>query len=439
MTEKTNPVDGPSRRVETIRGLLQKYPQELSWLTGDVHSSPEIGGAIVGDKTAGEAIFPNLTKDQIKEFDRTAVGLLTFLWALGGDYDSFVECQPSTVRLTRESFDRLHEFTKRVVPDKEAKNAMSLYLVINDLTKVSSVVEEMKKRTGNIVVDHDVLLLDVLQNHQDLSPSFAKSPAKYQELITGGLKAKFNMAHLSQGEGPAAILSGLKGIDEDSLNFYLIHVLFDTAGVVGHLKQNGSLVMTEPTYRNMEMAIDAINYLRAGNSEARAYNYMLENRAKEWKLDIKSSMGRAAARVACMLRLHGKEDEPKVAQIVKVINSLEDSTRKNLIRELDTSGIEGETAIMLYYAPAILANTETALKKQNDPQSFEHAVVLGLETFTSLYQQARERIKDRKGKSGLYTVMCSDVAALAGKDPNSLLRTRMFLQDEGDDAKIVLS
>lgn len=436
MAEKEISIDRATQRLNSVKDYLNKYNQELTWLTGNTHSTPELGGAIEGDRTVGQVLFPELTKDQVKEFDRTAVGLLAFNWVMDGDYDSFTECQPENQKLSRESFQRLREFTRKIVPDDDARNAMNVYLVVNDLTKVNSVVEELEKRTGEKQIDHDVLLLDVLKNHKDLSPSFAALPSKYQELVINGLSAKFNMGHLSQAEGPAAIMTGLKDVDAESLNFYLVHVLYDTAGVVGHIKQNGSLVMNEPTFRNMEMAIEAIDYLRSGHTETESYDHMLEARSKDWDLDInKNPADKAVARVACMLRLSGAGDKQKVDIIKSSLESIGEEHRNLLIHELNKSGLDGDNAILIYYGPAILANAETAFKKQNDTNSFAHSIDIGLRTFARIFAPARELISDRKG-NGVFTVMSNEVATLAGKDPNALLTANLQVVQEGPDARV---
>lgn len=434
MGELPTTAEQNSSLLEISKKLYVTYEPELTMLTGNVNATPELGGVPDKDKTVGETLFPSMTKDQVKEFDRTMVGLLTFEWALEGNYEKFTECQSPGAKLTPESFSRLHEYTKSVVVDNEAKKAMETYLVINDLTKVKSVVDRMEELTGKQELDHDVVLLDVLQHHPEMSPSFSGLLPKYQELIINGLKAKFNMGHLSQAEGPAAILSGLKDIDQDSLNFYLIHVLFDTAGVVGHIKQNGSLVMNEPTYRNLEIAIDAIDYFRNGHTEQESYDHMLEERSKDWNIDVKNnSEDKTVARVACMMRLSGTADQLKVDIIKSTFDALDENDRNTLVDELNKNGIDDE-AILIYYGPAILANAETAFKRQNDPDSFVHAVGIGLQTFTKLFKSTREIINEPT--NSVFTLMSNEVAGLAGKDPSALLETDFKITKEGSGGRV---
>ncbi len=420
--------------LEVAKVLLDKFPKELTWLTGSTNATPELGGLPSGQKTVGELLFPSLPKDQLKEFDRTMAGLFTFLWALEGNYDSFVECQPEKGRLTRATFQRLVNYTKLHIRNDEEVTAMCVYLVINDLTKISAIVEEMHQRTGNEQVDHDVLLYETLVSYPESSPSFSSLSPAYQQIILNGLSAKFNFAHLHQAEGPAAILTGLGHIDEKSLNFFLIHAIFDTAGVVGHIKQNGSLSLTETGYKNLESGIKAIQLFRSSKSEALAYESMLVERAKFWNLEVRSkSSHKAVARIGCMLRL-GDSDKEKISQIIEAIQGLSGVDQEILIDEMNFSGVK-DRAILIYYAPAIIGNLETALKKNNQGNAFQSAIGIAVNIFVKVLKLVRPKIGFNSGP-GIHVCMCSDVAKHAGTNPLQLMTAKMAISMIGDDSII---
>jgi hypothetical protein len=56
-------------------------------------------------------------------------------------------------------------------------------MVINDLTKIKSVVSEIQKKSKIEEIDHDKLLLVALRDHAEISPSFQRLSPKYQNLI----------------------------------------------------------------------------------------------------------------------------------------------------------------------------------------------------------------------------------------------------------------
>ncbi len=130
-------------------------------------------------------------------------------------------------------------------------------MVVNDLGKVKGVVKNIAEKSGIKDVDHDKLLFAGLSQHPEISPSFQKLSSRHKKLILNGLKTEFNIGQFIQGENVPASLEGLKGIDEESLKFYLLHALYDIAGAAGQSVQNGSVIMNEPTYENFRLAIDS--------------------------------------------------------------------------------------------------------------------------------------------------------------------------------------
>lgn len=446
--------------IEMAKALLAKFGTELTWLTGSTNATPELGAMQSGQQTVGGQLFPNLPKDKLKEFDRTMAGLFAFFWVLNEDYESFVKCQ-SKDKLTRATFQRLVDYTKSVVVTDYDVIAMCVYLVINDLTKVSAVVEEMYRRTGVGQVDHDVLLFEVLSTSPELSPSFmALSPA-YRGIMLNGLGTKFNFGHLHQAEGPAAILSGLASVDSKSLDFFLIHAIFDTAGVVGHVSQDGSLSLTESGYTNLESGIRAIELFRSSklyelyclasdvgllkvmrllgrSKEHLAYLWMLVNRSKYWGLDVVGNQTHfAVARIACELRLR-KNDRDKVAHILEAVEKLSQEDSEVFVTEMTASGVEASTAILIYYAPAIIGNAETFFKGANYESPFNAAVGVAVFAFVRILKLVRPVVGVNTGP-GIHKAMCDQVAKQAGIDPMSLATVTLTLEMVGKDSVVKVS
>src|SRR3989339_1163613 len=185
--------------LDTIRALMNMYP-EIAWLTGQVNATPETRFYVKETLTLGEMLFQKISKAELIEFDRTAVGLLTLGWVLRGDYESFTACQSKGSRLTEESFRQLQELTREILPNEEAiyamitYDAMTAYIIINDLGKIQAIVDDIEKRFGVTDVDHDNILLFALENYPETSPSFQRLSPHYKNIIIEGLKARFNLA-----------------------------------------------------------------------------------------------------------------------------------------------------------------------------------------------------------------------------------------------------
>ncbi len=263
---------------------LSQY-QEMGWLTGGVEATPEASVAAQGGVTIGEQIFPALDKEDLVEFNRTAVGILTLHWVMNGDYESFTACQAEPTRLTQGGFAQLQTYTKSILKTPEDFNAMETFMVINDLGKVKSIVGQIAERTGTQDVDHDKVLLVGLENSPEISPSFQKLSPEHKEMILNGLRTKFNIGQFIQGENVPASLDGLGDVDQQSLKFYLLHALYDIAGAAGQAVQNGSVIMNEPTYGNFQLAIGSLEKIGEGQTSDVAYDAYLAGKGEQLGLD----------------------------------------------------------------------------------------------------------------------------------------------------------
>jgi hypothetical protein len=454
--------------VEIISTVYQRYP-EMGWLTGDVNITPE--SSISPDpskKTIGEQIFPGMAKESVVEFNRTAVGILNLVWVMQGDYESFTACQKSEVKLSRESFEELRRYTLSILPEVEDFRTMIIYMVINDLGKIPQFIEKVRaKKIGSLAlntvtigsalnaiaefamgkssglisgiasdlnktlgaedVDHDVVLVQGLQAAPEQSPSFLELRGKDRGTLLTGLQARFNIGQFIQGENVPASLEGLHGTDKRGLDFYLLHALYDIAGAAGQFVQNGSAVMTEPTYQGFKLANGSINELLQGKSMTEVYDLFLEQKMGPCGLDISQPQQRAVARLACMLRYSNQQE---VAEMQDAFASLHPNIQAILEQELNRSGVDDGFATILYYSPAVLANTLKSF--QGDKKQ---ALILGFTTLAQVYQEARISLKKRPG-NGVFTVMSKDLATLASQDPTKLQTSKFGIKKIGENAEV---
>jgi hypothetical protein len=430
-----------------LRQFMADYP-ELAMLAGNVAATPE--GLIVpnGDQKLSELLYC----EQKIELDRTLVGVLCLKWLLEKDYGSFTACQPEAVRLTPESFEELSFYTEEVINkpvmqqalttfliirnlakiNAEGLDSMVTYMGINDLTKISAVVEDIKNQWEVENVDHDKLLFWALQHHPEISPSFLRLEPEYRKLILESLSAEFNVGQFIQGENVAASLSGLWRLTTDALNFYLLHAVCDVAGAAGHVNQKGSVVMTEPTWQGFKMAIHSLCKLTEGvASPLSAYDHYLGERAALVGFDLNNETDRALTRIACMLRSFDLESGKKIRS---VFSTLPANIQSLLTQELNRNGVDNGWASLLYYSPAALANAQAAFKEQQDPEWFEKGLEVGLLAFGRAFHEGMVATKGRKG-SGVYTLMVSDLAVQA-KTPEKLQTSIFNSIAQGEDGVV---
>lgn len=311
---------------------------------------------------------------------------------------------------------------------------MLAFTVLNDLGKIKSVIADVEQMAaalgGGRQVDHDKILLDALMHHPEIAPSFARLTPHYQKVIVDGLKPVFNMGQFLQAENVPASLSPLVGLDRDALDFYMIHVLFDIAGAAGHGKQNGSVIMTEPTYHGFRAGIEALGGLAEDKSVKQVYDGFLRVKADGLDLPMSSPTERAVVRLACMMRLTSPAEGKSLADTYA---SLSANTRAILDKELNVAGIGDGFATLLYYAPAALANAKKAFADTKHPDPLRAATASVLPALARAFQAARIELKGRGG-DGVFKLDINDLAKAAGSDPTRLAQLKFTVERVGDDA-----
>ena len=130
--------------------------------------------------------------------------------------------------------------------------------------QIEDFAEYVRTKTGTNTTDHDLILSAALKIKGCL-PSLEALPEDYRNVITGGLRANFNLGQFLQGENIAA--SGIEfsklALDQSKMgsrmiSTFLFHTLIDIAGAAGHVTLDGSIVMTEPTFMNFRYGMIAV-------------------------------------------------------------------------------------------------------------------------------------------------------------------------------------
>lgn len=454
--------------VKLIKSLTLKYP-EMRWLTWNVDATPEATFQANNDKSIWEHVFPLLGKKELIEFNRTAVWIiclyLAYEWT-DESYAKFTESQKDlNLRLTRENFNHLHNYTKNIVPNEDDFEALIIYTVINDLWKIHSIIEQIKIESWNefalknishslsiesiveytvrnnmlkiedIVsmikkeiwesnVDHDKVLLNGLEKHPQISPSFEELTWKHQSNILTGLRWEFNMGQFLQAENLPANLIKLKWMDENSFNFYMTHFLFDLAWAAWQFVQNGSVIIDNPTYEWYIIWEQILKqYINWEIDELTAYNTYINIKSKKFGINIDNPKNYTLTKLACMIRVKTKED---MENLIDIFETLWENTKAILVKELSKNWVNDWYASLIYYSPALLTNLQSKLWKQE-------WLKLWLTTLARIFQEARINIKNRKW-NGVYTVLIKKIADIAAENPESLRSINFEIKEVWDDA-----
>lgn len=402
---------------EIVLKLCKEFT-EMNWLTENVHASPE-GITNPNDQTN---FSQQLFGKSHPEFDRTAVGALCLLWVIKGDYAKFSECQKEGVKITPKSFQKLQKYTNSIVSSDEKLIILLTFTIINDLGKIKVIDEKF----GGKFIDHDQVLCHALQTSPQSFPSFIGLEKRYQKMILDGLRTNFNFGQFLQAENLPENLEGLKQLDKETLDLFILHAVYDMAGAAGHIKNNGSLVMTEVTYQDFDAAIESIQKLKENNSNVvEVYDSYLEIRGKSLSLSPRNPSERAQIRICCMLRYHTPEEAKNVREVTKKF-----AEWNELVKELNYTGKE-QVATLIYYAPAFLLNLQSSFGKGTFSSE---ALDLALQTLMKIFQLVRNVI-DPKVKTGVFSVDISDLANKA-KNPEDFRKVQISLESEGLNGKI---
>lgn len=398
---------------------MEKYP-ELLWLTGDVNATPE---------------GVNTKDDKYKEYNRTMLSIELLKWVISGDYERFIECQQPK-RLSREKFEEIREYTKGIIKSEEDLEAIITYLIINDLGKIKSVVSQIEDKIGLQTVDHDDILYQGLEKIPGISPSFDKLDDKYKNLILNGLRTKFNMGQFIQSENLPQNLEPLVGLDEESFNYYMLHVLYDIGGATGHVTRKGSIIIDDDFWTKFKTAEEYLKRMKSKEDILSAYQGYLNERGNVLQLQGDSSDVISTIKLCNMLRT----SDPKKAQIVlQTLQSQEPNVRAILEQELTATGIDDDKAILLYYAPATMTNAITYFKNNNSANPIVDGLNIVLPTFARIYSQTRANLAKKDDIPNVTTVMISNIAKKAGENPNELLTSNIEFQSVGDDFEASIS
>ncbi|MCL5875853.1 MAG: hypothetical protein M1114_05265 [Candidatus Dependentiae bacterium] len=378
---------------EFYEHLKDIFKTELNWLlTGKIFGSGESFGA------------------QDDEYLRTLACLLCLKWVLVGDYEKFTSVQPPVVKLSPEHFKELKKFTDDQLSTPQARDAMFVFLLINDFGKIEEFDNDVNKKLTAKSSDHDVLLGEFLTHYDvwhDLAkkyiPVFEHLAPEYRTTIINGQAADLNFGQFLQAENVPASLAKVATLSDSDLLFFIVHSIFDIAGAAGNAPNGlkGSISLVDPAYISMMHAKDAL-VKEHTNGPLAIYNSYLEKQAKrfdkyqlnkEGSADIDPEKW-AILRLGLMMRAGNRK---MVDTVAEKFNTLTDSEKENLIKELNKDGIH-DSAIIIYYGPALFANAKKVIGDGKITGiTFDGAMPKIMKLVAFMYQELRSSILISKG------------------------------------------
>ncbi|HUD01990.1 MAG TPA: hypothetical protein VMR37_06660, partial [Rhabdochlamydiaceae bacterium] len=346
-----------------VSKVIAQYP-ELRWLANAEVRKTEEGQAAV-DKPYSEQIFGQ----KFIEFDRSIMSLYCLKLILDGSdkaYQEFTAAQPEKIRLSKESFQALHQQGMSLLnsnyqgmPPAEMQRAFETALVLGDMGKSEKAREVFKNYKAN-APDHDDFhgqAMVVLKDHPRLCRSFMRLSFRSKQLLikVANLAHYGHVTHLEGGPSMFTKLkaSGIATTDPTALSFDLFVHTCDVAGALGHVNNTSSIVYTETTHKAMQAMANACRVLSdPAKTEADAYDAYINVRASWLGLNPSDRDDRVLTRIAAMLRLFTPEEG---SALKTAILQLSPQDRERIASQLDVRFGE-EAGRTPTYMPAVLVN-----------------------------------------------------------------------------------
>ncbi|KAJ5721014.1 uncharacterized protein N7483_008948 [Penicillium malachiteum] len=328
---------------------------------------------------------PRAVEGDGKDFDevnRTITNVRAVKWLLANEYEAFTANQPAVVKLSPETFQALRE---RVLPswdDPDYLLALIVALVVGDMGKDPHLGDEIAARQGtgdkHDHENHDECLAEAVECGILNKTLNRLSDARRKEVVLGiNVGATLNIPQLTQGENVPGSLQPLLQFrgHREAFNLKYQEIIFDVSGAGGHLDSRGATRMIEPVCQSFLQAWPILSDVITNERSLReAYDAVLQNRGELIAekgfplLSPTDPSDRALLRLFAMGRV---ADQATAEQFQDAFRGLPDTTRDALTNGLNVDGINDGDAVVIYYMPALFAETLRILRTA----SFEDRVI----------------------------------------------------------------
>jgi hypothetical protein len=213
-----------------------------------------------------------------------------------------------------------------------------------------------KEITGKEFADHDkrgAIVFDAAEKNNAIAKHVATFMSLSQEerqRIREIEEAGLNISQFGQGESPACSLKKFNNLDDFNKRLAFLENAFDISGALGHKKIDN--IMKGDTLKNSLRVYDAL--LKQSHDVKQKYQDYFINTLHAMKISgnvFTDDEALALGRFAAMRRW---KDVTDIKMIEEAFNKLNSEERANLVNELNITGLEDKTAIMLEYAPNLM-------------------------------------------------------------------------------------
>lgn len=415
-----------------VNKIVNQYP-EIVWLA-DLQVRKTEENQASTDKAYSEQLYGQ----KFIEFDRSLMSLYCLKLILDGSdkaYQEFTAAQPENVKLSRESFEHLHQQGTSLLNAKyqnlnptQMQQAMETALVLGDMGK-SEKAREIFKSEGARAPDHDDFYgeaLEILKKRPFLSRSFSRLPFASKQLL-GKVANLAHFGHVTHLEGGPSMFSKLKNssvavTDPTALSFDLFVHTCDVAGALGHVNHSSSIAYTQQTHLALQAMNNACRVLSdPSQTETDAYNDYVSTRASWIGLNPSDRDDRVLTRIAAMLRLFTPEEG---AALKNAILQLSSQDRQRIVAEFDVRFGE-EIGRTPTYMPAVLVN----LSNNKDlgatsTERLSQAVIYGLPFIAQVLEQHKQQILEQQADPEV-PLNFNQIAGVAKTEPQ-LLQSKAF-------------
>ncbi|KAI1101468.1 hypothetical protein F4804DRAFT_315837 [Jackrogersella minutella] len=348
--------------LSLVRGDFEDELRRLKW-------AYSVGGRD-GPRPKSKSPSIILYGQDYDEVNRTLVGLLTLKWIYNKQYDTVVANQAEALRLSRESFEKMHNFYTESFTNPNELYALITSIVVNDIGKDKELAMDYEKKTGHRIshLNHDMILIKAVKaGLVRCMESDRLSQEDRDDIIHGmELGADFNFGQLAQAENVPACLASLLTMRGHARSFRLRfeEQLLDIAGAAGHLDWTCAKKLTQSNFDSYNTVYQAgISIISSGLSLREGYDLVLKRRldlltTKNFReLELNDPDDRALARLLCM----GSVADLTAAQLYRrAWTSLESNVRQFLRKSLNIDGSVAEPAVQVTYIPALLTQAVDA-------------------------------------------------------------------------------
>ena len=375
------------RDEQLIHLLYTEFGPEIDHLKRVPHAVEGDGTPTKGNLqgNSGETdLSPSrlLFGEDFDEVNRTLTNVRAVKWLLANEYDSFTANQPAVIKLSQNTFQELRSHVLPSWSDPDHLLALIVALIVGDMGKDPHLADEIAMARDETATNTNKTTCDTEthDNHDEClaqaaacgilnKPLSLLSPARRNDVILGiNVGATLNIPQLTQGENVPASLQPIlqfRGHTE-AFNLKYQEIIFDVAGAGGHLDSRGATRMIEPVCQSFLQAGPILEDVITEKTSLRgAYDNILLHRGK-----IVAAQGyplctpqdieqRALLRLFAMGRVADKSTAEAFAD---AFNALEPGTRSALVDGLNVDGIDDGEAVVLYYMPALFAETLRAVR-----------------------------------------------------------------------------